>query len=381
MQTGLVAMCTCAAGALGACIGSFLNVCAHRIPRNESVVAPPSRCCSCGTHIAWYDNIPVVSYLALRGRCRWCGAGFSPRYLVVEALTAALTALVVFLAARHLRPEESLFAWGATIAAALAVIYYLVVASMTDLDHRIIPDELTMAMQVLAPWLAGLAAINCHIGWFCGSWLEPDGHTLEPGKGPYFLQWSLGIVVAACAALILAERPVIALYRRILPANQQWRPDDLRGFRIGQAWFIGTLVPPMAAAVLIIGLHWPDRSWGFAVATVQGVLGALTAWCALYLVGIGGTALFRREAMGYGDLKFLAPLGAMLGPVGVIEAFFAATIIGTVVGFPLRILRKEVEIPFGPFLAAGVLAMLLAGPHAHAWAMGLIMPRAAEAAQ
>ncbi len=384
MAAGLIVASTCAAGAFGACIGSFLNVCAHRIPRNESVVAPPSRCYSCGTRIAWYDNIPILSYLVLRGRCRWCGTQFSPRYLVIEALVAALTALTVGLSLRaiavHGMPSTAaVVAWAATIAAALATIYYLVVSSLTDLDHRIIPDEFTLGMQVVAPWLAAFAKINCYIGWFCGSWLESEPGHFDWKRGPYFLEWSLGLVVIAAVALILLQNPVIALYRRILPASQQWRPEDVRGFRLGQVWFMGTLSPPMIAVVLIIGFHTPDATWGFAVALVQGVLGALTAWWALYLVGIGGSALFRREAMGFGDLKFLAPLGAMLGPMGVIEAFFVATIVGTAVGFPLRLLRREREIPFGPFLAAGALAMLLAGARVNAWAMGLIMPAAAQA--
>jgi leader peptidase (prepilin peptidase)/N-methyltransferase len=80
------------AGVLGAIFGSFLNVVVHRLPRHESVVSPPSQCPACGTQIRPYDNIPILSWLALRGHCRGCGAAISIRYPLVEALTAALCA-------------------------------------------------------------------------------------------------------------------------------------------------------------------------------------------------------------------------------------------------------------------------------------------------
>ena len=72
----------------GAAIGSFLNVCIYRMPLGKSIVNPPSACPSCGQPIRWFDNIPLVSYLVLRGKCRHCGATFTPRYFLVELLTA-----------------------------------------------------------------------------------------------------------------------------------------------------------------------------------------------------------------------------------------------------------------------------------------------------
>lgn len=117
---------------LGLAIGSFLNVCIYRLPESRSVVHPPSRCPACGTDIAFYDNIPVFSYLLLRGRCRHCKARISPRYLMVE-LMAGLFAVGVY--HRYgLSPET--FCLYLFVAALLVVTFI-------DLDHRIIPDVVT----------------------------------------------------------------------------------------------------------------------------------------------------------------------------------------------------------------------------------------------
>jgi len=122
-----------AAGALGLIVGSFLNVCIHRLPRGESVVAPRSRCPHCATTIRALDNVPVLSYLVLGGRCRACGAAISPRYPVVEGLTA-----VCFAAAMG--------AFGPTLRGVLAAAFLagLVLVAFVDLDHMIIPLEVTL---------------------------------------------------------------------------------------------------------------------------------------------------------------------------------------------------------------------------------------------
>jgi leader peptidase (prepilin peptidase)/N-methyltransferase len=118
---------------LGACVGSFLNVVIHRLPRGESLVAPRSRCPSCGTEIAAYDNVPILSWLLLRGRCRRCGTAISFRYPLVELLTA-LIALAL-----HGRFGFSLeFLVAFYFACTLLAIAYI------DLDHQIIPDVLSL---------------------------------------------------------------------------------------------------------------------------------------------------------------------------------------------------------------------------------------------
>ena len=132
---------------LGLAVGSFLNVCIGRLPRGESVVRPPSRCPECGRPIVWYDNVPVVSYLVLGARCRRCRASISARYPVVEILTALIAGV---LAVRHgLGP-----AWAFHLAFAAAMI----VLAAIDLDHRILPDSITLN----GIWIGVLA--NVYLG-------------------------------------------------------------------------------------------------------------------------------------------------------------------------------------------------------------------------
>ena len=136
--------------ALGAATGSFLNVAIYRLPRGESVVAPRSHCTRCERVIPWYDNIPVLSWFLLRGRCRGCGEPFSIRYPVVEAMTGVLLlALSVQLG------------WGIALGFAFYFACSLLVVTYIDLDHRIIPDRVTLpgigvalALALLNAWYA-----------------------------------------------------------------------------------------------------------------------------------------------------------------------------------------------------------------------------------
>ena len=123
----------------GAAIGSFLNVVAYRLPRRESLVHPPSRCPGCQTAIRPWDNIPVVGWLLLRGRCRQCAMHISPRYPVVEAMTAVLAVAVVLV--RHGAHD---------LALGLTLLAVLVPVALIDLDHRIIPNRITGPAAVLA---------------------------------------------------------------------------------------------------------------------------------------------------------------------------------------------------------------------------------------
>lgn len=119
--------------ALGSVVGSFLNVCIHRLPRGMSILRPPSHCPSCGATIRWYDNVPLLSYLVLRGKCRICGARISLRYPLVEGLTGTFAVLAL-----------SAFGPSAQGLISFGFLCSLEVVSFVDLERRIIPDEISL---------------------------------------------------------------------------------------------------------------------------------------------------------------------------------------------------------------------------------------------
>jgi len=262
--------------AFGACIGSFLNVCIHRIPLDESVVSPRSRCPKCATMIAWYDNLPLLSWVLLGARCRHCRAPISPRYVLVEFLTAALFLLV----------------WLAYGIDVRTPIYWLVIAGLilgmfVDFEHMIIPDRVTIGGMILGPLLS-----------FC----FPAMHTRRPG---------------AWLAILLQER-----------------------FSLPPAWE-------------------PHLSSFFT-----SLLGLAIGFGCLYLVGVLGKMVFRKDAMGFGDVKLLGGLGAFFGWQGVLFIIMVSSLLGSVVGLAFIAMRHkewQSRIPYGPYLALAAVIWLLWG--------------------
>jgi leader peptidase (prepilin peptidase)/N-methyltransferase len=149
------------AGIFGLVVGSFLNVCICRLPKDESVVSPPSHCPRCSYQIRWYDNIPLVSYLVLRGKCRGCGTHISLQYPLVELLNAALS-LFLFLR------------FGPTLAFVALFLFCsaLVVITFIDIEHQIIPDEISLPGIVigfiLSFFLKGHSWLNSLLGILLG---------------------------------------------------------------------------------------------------------------------------------------------------------------------------------------------------------------------
>ena len=252
------------AALLGACVGSFLNVVAWRLPREESVVQPGSHCPRCGTPLRWFENVPVLSWLLLRGRCRHCGAPIAARYPLVELLTAGL--------------------W---VAATLAQ-----------------PSGLGPAA---APLLQALA------GWLLLSWLIPltliDLDRLWLPEGLCRLGLLLGL--ATTTAIGLSQ-----------------------GVELGRTLLLHHL---LAAAAGLLGFE---------------------------AVSAGAERLIGRPALGLGDAKLAALLGAWLGLTGlgltVVLAVFSGAVVGVIGRLSGRLGRHE-PFPFGPFLAAGGAAVWLLG--------------------
>ena len=135
--------------ALGACVGSFLNVVVWRLPRGESLSHPPSHCPKCNTPLKWYDNLPVVGWVKLGGKCRTCREPISPRYPIVELVTAVLSTAVAIR-----------FGWHWQTLAALVLTWSLIALTAIDLDHTILPDAITLPLL----WLGLLASLAWHAG-------------------------------------------------------------------------------------------------------------------------------------------------------------------------------------------------------------------------
>lgn len=201
---------------IGACIASFLNVVIWRVPRGESIVSPPSHCPKCQSQIRWYQNIPVLSWLALRGRCAACKTPISPRYILIELLGGGLF-LAVFL--KLWTPQAPLWLSVAHLAVLWIWVALMIVGSMIDFDHKLLPDFVTvggMAMGVaynaavagVCRWLppllvslAGLAFGFCLL-WLV-RWLGSKAFRREAmGMGDVFLMGAVGALFGPVAVLV-----------------------------------------------------------------------------------------------------------------------------------------------------------------------------------
>ena len=189
-------------------IGSFLNVVVARVPARRSILHPPSSCGACETEIAWRDNVPVVSYVLLRGRCRHCDASISPLYPVVELVTAAL--IVACFAV-----------FGPTAWAALAAVFcaVLVALSVIDLQHRIVPNRIVLPAAAVA--LAAHTAIDPSLVWLAWAlgassalFLVVLAYPKGLGMGDVKLALLLGAVLGASVTVAL----MIGLFAALVPS-------------------------------------------------------------------------------------------------------------------------------------------------------------------
>lgn len=239
------------AGLFGLVFGSFFNVCIYRIPQGKSIAWPASFCPHCKTHIRWFDNIPVLSYIFLLGKCRACKKPISVQYPLVELVTAILTVLFVY------RYGITVWTFGVLLA-----VYFLIILSVIDLQLMIIPDRFSLGLIVL-----GLAFAWCNPN-FTGAW-------------------------------------------------------------------------------------WQKELWSL-VGAGAGLFGVLA-------IALLGTWIFKKEAMGGGDVKLMAGVGAFVGWQGVITTVIFGSFFGLVYAIFLMIFKGKKgsdAIPFGPFLSLGALINL-----------------------
>jgi len=343
--------------ALGACVGSFLNVCIWRIPRPGLGVSSPRRsfCPSCEATIAWYDNIPIVSWFILGGRCRHCGGAIRLRYPFVEALTA----FAFFVAGRYdlaryaedgtWVPDPALFGAHALVAAALIAMSFI------DIDFEIIPDELSVPGLAAAPLLAmaapTLAPPDRWLVEIFGTW----GDAVAFGRDRTAGAVTAGAIAATGLAAAAAGTAGWFLWRRF--ARRRFEGEGSP-----PAWAIvpGAVIPALVAGGAAWILARPSvalepRYFALAWSLAGMALGAGS----IYGVGVIGTWVFRKEAMGFGDVKLMGGIGGVVGPAGVLWTFGLASILGAIVGVAIWIRTGSRRIPFGPFLAGAAFAVLL----------------------
>ncbi len=363
---------------VGAVVGSFLNVVIYRLPAGVSIVRPPSRCPSCGRQLSWFDNVPVLAWCYLRGRCRTCGTPISVQYPLVEAATALLFALTywVFLvgdwrpnlveAGIGLGPNAGGSGMAATAAAAavialhLALVGALLAASMIDAKLYIIPLEI--------PWFATAVAA---VGWPLAA--AGLGEAVFVDAPLRMTSAPLAISVAAALLGLLAANVLVR--RGLLPRSFDGPIDDAADLAHPHprrevlkelaflAFPVGAAMAGLLAAWVVGAEAWTLPRWLEAAAGVG--LGYLVGGGLIWAIRIAGTLAFGREAMGLGDVHLMGAVGAVLGPadaalVVFLTPFPALALIALVrgVGWVLRHRRRE--IPYGPYLSLTAVLVMLA---------------------
>lgn len=324
---------------LGTVVGSFLNVCVHRFQRHDrlkdqlrSLAWPPSHCPRCQAAIRKGDNIPVIGWLRLRGRCRDCGLSISMRYPLVELCNGLLFALVYYLEIPHewsTRIDQStvfspigpqlvegglgdiaLLHW--RYAFHMVLFQALLVASLIDFDTMTIPDGSTVPAMIFAV----IAATVFGQLWIVPVWFEAP--TQIAGLVPDWMQNWFGPL----------------FYPRPGPTPMASTP--------GQIW-----IPVWATT----HPHWH----GLAVSLVGLVVGGGLVW----LVRIIGHLALRKEAMGFGDVVLMAMVGSFIGWQAAVVAFFVAPFFAMIAFLLRTIFRSGSEIAFGPYLSLGTVFVVL----------------------
>ncbi|MEI8234409.1 MAG: prepilin peptidase [Verrucomicrobiota bacterium] len=355
---------------LGAIVGSFLNVVIYRLPAGLSVNEPRrSFCPHCKAQIPWHQNIPLFSWLLLRGKCAKCGAPIAFRYFVVELLSALLFLWVWNLSMR-----------GGTLALALpywVLAGLLIAATFIDFDHFIIPDELTLGgvaaglvfstalPQLMGEgshwkgllWSAAGAALGCLLLWGvveAGKLaFGKKKHTFDP---PMLFSWTRN---GEDAEFVVGEEKMLwsdIFSRESDQLVMETESPEVDGQPLGEE-----AAPGVTLRFFFNRLVLPDR---------EILLDTLAV-----ISGKARSMVVPREAMGFGDVKFIACIGAFLGWKAVLFTIGAASAIGAAVGVAMILAgRRDASgrIPFGPYLALGALLWMAAGPDLVAWYAGYV---------
>ena len=370
--------------AYGCCIGSFLNVVIYRMPRDKSLVTPPSSCPSCGKHIRFYDNIPLFSWLLLGRKCRYCRVPISPRYFLIELLTA-LVFLGLFIVYFYTDVRETVqpFLGRGWLIYLLHIILLsaFIAASAIDLEHWIIPLSIC--------WLVTIAGlIGSAIGPYFIDITMIREYSLLPSASATTGSLAAGGAIGLAISLgLLASGLLKRSYEtdEHAEAGQVEQKDNaakddsagsaeeipeqqfnhrLEAFR-EIIFLMPIIVCSLAAYWIINNAVSIERLNNFPMQhpVVAGFLGSLwgyfigcgIVWC----VRIFGTLAFGKEAMGLGDVHLMGAAGTVIGPLLVVVAFFIAPFFGLAwAGFHM-FFKKIRQIPYGPFLSLGIFVVMI----------------------
>jgi leader peptidase (prepilin peptidase)/N-methyltransferase len=365
--------------AFGCSIGSFLNVVIYRLPREKSLVSPGSACPACGRPIAFYDNVPLVSWLLLGAKCRHCKARISVRYFVVELLTGA-TFLGLYFLYFHTGVRSGVQVSGGWLVylVHLVLLAAFIAASAIDLEFWVIP--LSICWLVTAVGLLGSTV--------AGFVIDPgliNAHSLFPVASPATGAAALGGAVGLLVGWLLLRTGLLKRSYEIpadtdhaAAAAEESREKDLSQpdpanpqfkHRLESCREVLFLTPIVACAMLMWAISkgaGPVATWWGSFLDhplVAGFFGSLFGYfvgCAVvWATRILGTLAFGKEAMGLGDVHLMGAAGAVIGPAMIVIAFFIAPFFG--LGWALfQMFSKKIrQIPYGPFLSLAVFTVMI----------------------
>lgn len=339
---------------VGCTVGSFLNVVIHRLPRGESVVSPPSHCPHCNYAIPWYLNIPLATWVWLQGKCRNCGAPISPRYFAVELLTG-LTFLGCWLAFGQQSP-------------AVAIVYCvflagLIAGAFIDFEHYIIPDELTYG-GIGAGVVASLfvPALQRTQSFSRALTLSLVGAGV--GAGMVYGILRLGKMLFGRHKVVLAPDTRIVFTEAALVFPDKEIPYEEVFYRKSDA------ITVEARTAELIDRGYKNVRIRLAPDSLRIGEDEFAPEEVPHLEAVASEVHLPREAMGLGDVKFMAAVGAFLGWEATVFSLFSSAVIGAAVAGVPHLLRRgktSRQIPYGPYIAIAAVIWVFWRERVLAW--------------